>query len=65
MYICTCHGVRARQIDAAVASGARTAKQALEMCGHSPQCARCCKDIADRIRSKRRGAALAIGVAAE
>lgn len=53
MYVCTCHGVRTRQIEAALAAGARTPKVALEMCGHRPQCARCCKDIAGMIRRNR------------
>lgn len=50
MFVCTCHGVRERQIAQAIEAGARTPKAALEMCGCRPQCARCCKEIADQIR---------------
>lgn len=65
MYVCTCHGVRSRQVDAAISAGARTPKQALEMCGHRPQCARCCADIAERIRQKRAQALAPVRIAAE
>ena len=65
MYVCTCHGVRAREIAAAVRNGAKTAKAALEMCGHQPQCARCCRDIAEQIRRARAEAKAAFAVAAE
>jgi bacterioferritin-associated ferredoxin len=65
MYVCTCHGVRARQIEAAVQAGAKTAKAALEMCGHRPQCARCCSEIAEQIRRGKAQAKAAYAVAAE
>lgn len=50
MYVCTCNGVREREVDAAIAAGARKPKAVHAACGVSPQCCRCLPEIAERIR---------------
>lgn len=53
MYVCNCNGVRSRDVDLAVACGARTAKQVLAHQGCKPECCRCLKDITARIKESR------------
>jgi len=50
MFVCTCNGVRERDIDAAIRAGARKPKAVHVACGTTPQCCRCLPEIADRIR---------------
>lgn len=57
MYVCNCNGVRCREVDEAIAKGARSAKAVLEHHGHEPQCCRCLKEISARIRNNRLPAA--------
>ena len=65
MYVCNCNGVRSRDVDQAIARGARTAKQVLAHQGCEPQCCRCLKEITGRIRDIRRADACVASVAAE
>ena len=50
MYVCTCNGLRERDVDAAIRNGARKPKAVHTACGSSPECCRCLPEIADRIR---------------
>lgn len=50
MYICNCNGVRCREVDQAIVRGARSPRQVLAQFGHKPQCCRCLKEIALRIK---------------
>jgi bacterioferritin-associated ferredoxin len=52
MFVCTCNGVRERDVDAAIDGGARKPKAVHAACGVSPQCCRCLPEIADRIRKR-------------
>jgi bacterioferritin-associated ferredoxin len=53
MYVCNCNGVRCGEVDQAIRRGARTPKQVLAQHGHEPQCCRCLKEIAGRIKEAR------------
>ncbi len=50
MYVCTCNGVRERDVEAAIARGARKPPAVHAACGTEPQCCRCLPEIAARIR---------------
>jgi bacterioferritin-associated ferredoxin len=65
MYVCNCNGVRSREVDHAIARGARTAKQVLAHQGCQPECCRCLKEITARIRENRDSGVCFAHVAAE
>ncbi|MFZ4121222.1 MAG: (2Fe-2S)-binding protein [Caulobacterales bacterium] len=65
MIVCNCNGVRCREVDEAIARGARSPKAVLKHHGHEPQCCRCLKDIAARIKSDKPSPLAAAQIAAE
>jgi bacterioferritin-associated ferredoxin len=65
MYVCNCNGVRSREVDQAIARGARTAKQVLAHQGCQPECCRCLKEITARIKDARQADVFSAHVAAE
>lgn len=65
MYICNCNGLRSRDVDQAITSGARTAKQVLAHHDCTPGCCRCLRDINARIKQARNDAPASAHIAAE
>ena len=61
MYVCNCNGVRGRDVDAAIAAGARSARDVLAKNAAEPCCGQCLPDIAQLIEEAQ-GAAAQEGV---
>ncbi|MGE0830520.1 MAG: bacterioferritin-associated ferredoxin [Hyphomonadaceae bacterium] len=49
MYVCNCNGVTKREVDEAIAAGARHPEEVLGHHGCEPCCGRCLPEIADSI----------------
>ncbi|EGF91144.1 BFD-like 2Fe-2S binding domain protein [Asticcacaulis biprosthecium C19] len=49
MYVCNCNGIRERDVNAAISSGASTPKQVFDHAGCRPQCARCVCEMREMI----------------
>lgn len=49
MIVCLCHGVRDRDLDAAIASGAATVEEVGRACGAGTGCGACVPDVEDRL----------------
>ncbi|MES1202427.1 MAG: (2Fe-2S)-binding protein [Pseudomonadota bacterium] len=49
MYVCNCNGVTKREVEEAVAAGARRPKDVLAHHGCEPCCGRCLPEIAENI----------------
>jgi bacterioferritin-associated ferredoxin len=54
MYIRNCNGIRARQIEAAIQSGATSPRAVLRACGAEPCCGRCLLEIGEKLRDTPR-----------
>ncbi|MEJ0060521.1 MAG: (2Fe-2S)-binding protein [Terricaulis sp.] len=50
MYVCNCNGVTKREVDEAIAAGARRPKEVLSHHGCEPCCGRCLPEIADQLQ---------------
>ena len=50
MYVCNCNGVTDREVDEAIAAGARRPKDVLAHHGCEPCCGRCLPEIADCLK---------------
>lgn len=55
MFVCNCNGIRCKQVDEAIAAGARKPQAVHAHHGCEVQCARCVPEIAARIRKARAG----------
>jgi len=64
MYVCNCNGVTKREVEEAVAAGARRPKDVLAHHGCEPCCGRCLPEIADAIEGESKAPAEVL-VAAE
>ena len=66
MYVCNCNGVTDREVDEAIAAGARRPKDVLAHHGCEPCCGRCLPEIAEQVE-RQCGASASLGglVAAE
>ena len=51
MYVCNCNGVTRREVEEAIAEGARRPKDVLAHHGCEPCCGRCLPEIAEGIAS--------------
>lgn len=49
MIVCLCHGVRDRDLDAAIATGAGTVEEVGRACGAGTGCGACIPDVEDRL----------------
>jgi bacterioferritin-associated ferredoxin len=49
MIVCLCHGVRDRDLDAAISSGAATVEEVGRACGAGTGCGTCIPDVEDRL----------------
>jgi len=49
MIVCLCHGVRDRDLDAAIATGAGTVEEIGRACGAGTGCGSCIPDVEDRL----------------
>lgn len=49
MIVCTCHGVRDREIDAAIDRGAATLDDLASMCGAGTDCGACIGELEDKL----------------
>lgn len=49
MIVCLCHGVRDRDLDAAIASGAGTVEEVGRACGAGTGCGACIPEVEDRL----------------
>lgn len=49
MIVCLCHGVRDRDLDAAIATGAATVEEVGRACGAGTGCGACIPDVEDRL----------------
>jgi bacterioferritin-associated ferredoxin len=47
--VCLCHGVRDRDLDAAIADGAGTVEEVGRACGAGTGCGTCIPDVEDRL----------------
>ncbi len=45
MYVCNCNGIREREVQGAIDSGARRPADVFRHCGTEPQCAKCVCDM--------------------
>lgn len=52
MIVCVCHAVNDRALDTVIESGARSVRQVGDACGAGTDCGQCCREIADRLRSR-------------
>lgn len=60
MFVCNCHGIRMREVDAACAAGCRTAREVFAHAADAePCCGRCVPEIRERIHAHRSPAAVA------
>ncbi|WP_083211374.1 (2Fe-2S)-binding protein [Mycolicibacterium porcinum] len=41
MFVCLCHGITCRTVNAAMANGASTSKRIVAVCGAGSECGRC------------------------
>jgi bacterioferritin-associated ferredoxin len=57
MYVCNCNGVTDREVDEAVAAGARCPRSVLAHHGAAPCCGRCLPEIEDVIAGATGGCA--------
>jgi bacterioferritin-associated ferredoxin len=53
MFVCNCNGIRCREVEEAIRSGARTPQAVHRRHGCKAQCGRCIPEIADRIRKAK------------
>ena len=53
MYVCNCHGIRERDVRAAIDGGASRPADVFRHCQSRPQCAKCVCDIRRMIESQR------------
>jgi len=49
MIVCNCHGVRDREIDAAIDRGAATLDDLASMCGAGTDCGACIGELEDKL----------------
>lgn len=56
MIICLCHGVRDRDLDAAISTGAGTVEDVGRACGAGTGCGACIPDVEDRLARQSCGA---------
>jgi bacterioferritin-associated ferredoxin len=49
MIVCLCHGVRDRDLDAAISSGAGTVEEIGRACGAGTGCGTCIPEVEDRL----------------
>ncbi|MGA2952687.1 MAG: (2Fe-2S)-binding protein [Caulobacteraceae bacterium] len=59
MYVCNCHGIRERDVRAAIERGAVRAREVFDRQGCRPQCARCVCDVRRMIGEAAEGLRLA------
>ncbi|MES1200666.1 MAG: (2Fe-2S)-binding protein [Pseudomonadota bacterium] len=60
MYVCNCNGVTEREVEEAIAAGARRPKEVLAHHGCEPCCGRCLPEIAeDYLKPAKEGALVA------
>jgi bacterioferritin-associated ferredoxin len=64
MYVCNCNGVTRREVEEALAAGARKPEDVLAHHGCEPCCGRCLPEIAEGIGMECGGPALAGGLVA-
>lgn len=53
MYVCICHGIKGRDVEAALAEGVRRPAELHRHFGVEPQCGRCMATIRDMVGDRR------------
>ncbi len=53
MILCVCRAVREREVDAAIAGGARTVREVGRSCGAGVDCGACVADVKARLHARR------------
>lgn len=56
MYVCICNALTERQVDGAVACGARKVGDVYAHYACAPQCGKCVRDVRDRLHGREDGA---------